>query len=222
MPPNPHDLPLDKLREETIDRLIVNYGHGRLSQDALERRLDQALDAGDHAVLVALTEDLDPKIDPDYLEEKRTQERHTQAADDNRDVKYLVNVFSGGTRSGRWTVPGELRVITLFGGTELDLSNAHLPAGPVRIRLLCLFGGVDVFVPEQMNVTVEAFCVFGGIGDKSRGSNDPDAPRVTIDGLVMFGGAEVKIRKGLRQRLLELAEDTRNLFTPRPDRNPDP
>ena len=45
MPVPPQDRPLTAVREETIDRLIVNYGHGKLSLEAFERRLDEALDA---------------------------------------------------------------------------------------------------------------------------------------------------------------------------------
>ena len=55
MPVAPQDRPLASLREETIDRLIVNYGHGKLSLEAFERRLDQALDAQTHDRLLALT-----------------------------------------------------------------------------------------------------------------------------------------------------------------------
>ena len=42
MPVTPKDKPIQTLREETIDTLIMNYGHGHLSLDAFERRLDQA------------------------------------------------------------------------------------------------------------------------------------------------------------------------------------
>jgi hypothetical protein len=44
MPVTPNDRPIETLREETIDQLIMNYGHGKLSREAFERRLDEALD----------------------------------------------------------------------------------------------------------------------------------------------------------------------------------
>ena len=31
------DRPLEKVREETIDQLVMNYGHGELSSEAFER-----------------------------------------------------------------------------------------------------------------------------------------------------------------------------------------
>jgi len=48
MPVTPHDRPIDALREQTVDQLIMNYGHGKLSREAFERRLDEALDSKSH------------------------------------------------------------------------------------------------------------------------------------------------------------------------------
>ena len=73
MPVPPQDRPLDAVREETIDRLIVNYGHGKLSLEAFERRLDQALDAKSADALVALTNDLELQVDRQYAQQKRAE-----------------------------------------------------------------------------------------------------------------------------------------------------
>ena len=56
MPVVPQDRPINALREETIDQLIVNYGHGKLSLAAFERRLDEALDTQSHDRLLELTQ----------------------------------------------------------------------------------------------------------------------------------------------------------------------
>ena len=37
------DRPIETLREEVIDTLIYNYSHGVISNEAFERRLDQAM-----------------------------------------------------------------------------------------------------------------------------------------------------------------------------------
>lgn len=55
MPAAAEDRPIDALREETVARLIMNYGHGKLSREAFERRLDSALAAKSHDQLIALT-----------------------------------------------------------------------------------------------------------------------------------------------------------------------
>jgi hypothetical protein len=210
--PDLRDRPLDALREETIDRLIANYGHGRISQPELEHRLDVALEATGHAALTELVADLDPDIDPRSVERKRAEMREKAPRGAVQDVRYLVSVFGATQRSGAWSVPEEVRAISIFGAIKLDLSEAQLAGRSVRIRLLCLFGGVEIFVPQPANVSVETFCAFGGISDRSTGSPDPSTPQILVDGLVLFGGADVKVRKDLRRKLMELADVMRGSF----------
>jgi len=104
MPVIAQDRPLDALRTETIDRLIMNYGHGRLSLEAFERRLDQALDAESHGTLEALTADLDLDVDERFIARKRAELGLEGAGKRDGRVEHVVNVFSAGGRSGRWTV----------------------------------------------------------------------------------------------------------------------
>jgi hypothetical protein len=221
MPVIPQDKPLDALREETVDQLIMNYGHGTLSLEAFQRRLDAAFDATEHQALQSLTRDLDLQVDSAYVAKKRESlELHPDhrlranddADEDVDDVEHIVHIFGGGDRSGDWTVPGELRVITIFGGTDIDLTDARFTSSNTRIRLLCLFGGVDIYVPEGVNTTVNAFCIFGGIDNKAPNSSDPRAPKLEVDGLVMFGGADVKLKKTVKERMLEFADGLRAVF----------
>ena len=49
MPVTPQDRPLDALREQTVDQLIMNYGHGKLSREEiaqLSRLISQAAKEG--------------------------------------------------------------------------------------------------------------------------------------------------------------------------------
>lgn len=142
MPVAPQDRPLNSVREETIDRLIVNYGHGKLSLEAFERRLDQALDAKSPDALVALTSDLDLQVDKQYAQQKRAEFGiRTEPVPYARDRSVMIHVFGGGNRSGAWTVPREIFMLNLFGGGEVDFSNARFTSPVVRVRMLTLFGG---------------------------------------------------------------------------------
>ncbi|MDZ7668563.1 MAG: LiaF-related protein [Gammaproteobacteria bacterium] len=214
----PQDKPLDALREETIDRLIMNYGHGVLSLEAFQRRLDEAFDASDHQTLQNLTADLDLQVDSAYVQQKREslelhpRQRLDPDTGDVDDVEHIVYIFGGGDRGGNWTVPGELRVITIFGGADIDLTEARFTSANTRIRLLCLFGGVDIYVPEGINTTVNAFCIFGAVDNKAPNSSNPWAPRLAVDGLVMFGGADVKLRKTVKERMQDFADGLRSMF----------
>lgn len=222
MPVTIEDRPLEAVREETVDRLIVNYGHGRLSLDAFQRRLDDAFDADSQQRLLVLTEDLDLQVDAGYLEQKR-QELGVRYADErdmdgDGEVEYLVNVLGGSDRTGAWVAPAEIRVITVMGGGDIDFTDARFTSRTVRVRVLCLFGGVDIYVPEGVNATVKMFNVVGGVSNKAPSTMDPLAPRILIEGLVMFGGLDVKVRRTFKERMLQFATELRGLFGQTPAR----
>jgi hypothetical protein len=218
MPPAPQDRPLPALREETIDRLIVNYGHGKISLEAFERRLDEALDAQSHDQLVALTADLELAVDAEYAARKRSElgvdgARVAPAGSGvSREPELMVNIFGGSNRRGAWTVPPEIKMINVFGGAELDFSAAEFAAPTTRISVFCLFGGATIYVAENINVVARAHCLFGGIDNRAPSNNGAAAPTIVIEGLVIFGGASIKIRKSMKDRWLELAEQFKSAF----------
>ena len=68
------DRPIESVREEVIDQLIMNYSHGKLSHEAFERRLDKAIECQCNKEIVALVEDLELTVDKNYVEEKKKDE----------------------------------------------------------------------------------------------------------------------------------------------------
>lgn len=213
MPVTPEDRPLDALREDTIDQLVMGYGHGRLSLEAFQRRLDEAYDTNEHAVLARLTEDLDEVIDPGYVASKREELAvHYAPDDDVDDVEYVVDVLSGGQRGGEWTAPGEIRVFNLMAGTDLDFTHARFCSRVTRVRVFCLCGGVNIFVPEGVSTSVKAFNILGGVSNKAPDTRDPTAPRLIVEGLVIMGGVDVKVKRTMKERMVELANTLRARF----------
>jgi hypothetical protein len=59
---------------------------------------------------------------------------------------------------------------------------------------------------------MRAFSIFGGMDNKAPNTVDPNAPRLVIEGLVIFGGGDVKLKKTFRQRLVEFADGLRSFF----------
>ena len=215
MPVAAVDRPIDAVREQTIDQLILNYGHDKLSLAAFERRLEAALDATEQAQLVELTADLDLQSDPTYAAKKRKHLFGVDSSEESKDTEYLINALSGTERSGPWTVPSELRVFNLMGGTDIDFCDATFSNRVTRVKMLCIMGGMDIKVPEGVNVSVQAFCLLGGVGNKARGRHDPDAPTLIIEGLVLLGGVDIKVKvkkKSTKERLLRFADDIRAMF----------
>ena len=107
-----------------------------------------------------------------------------------------IAIFSGAERKGVWDPPRTLNAIAVFGGCEIDLREARIPAGGMTINAAVLFGGLEVIVPEDLNIQVNGAGIFGGFGGKSRkASNDPRTPTVKISGVAIFGGVDVKIKR---------------------------
>jgi hypothetical protein len=211
----PQDRPLASVREETIDRLIVNYGHGKLSLEAFERRLDQALDAKSADALLTLTADLELQADKQYAQQKRAEFGvQTAPAPNARARSFMIHIFGGGNRGGAWTVPEEIFMLNLFGGAEIDFSTARFTTNVTYIKMLCLFGGAHFYVNENINTVSNVISIFGGVDNRGPSNPDPSVPTVVIDGFCMFGGASIRIKKTLKERWLAFAGQVREAFGP--------
>jgi predicted membrane protein len=84
-------------------------------------------------------------------------------------------------------------LVNIFGGTELDLSQADF-TGTAVIELETIFGGTKLLVPSNWSVKSEAVTIFGGIEDKRRMQAGTETPEKTlfIRGTVIFGGIDIK------------------------------
>jgi predicted membrane protein len=79
-------------------------------------------------------------------------------------------------------------VDTWFGGGVIDLRDATLDPAGATLRVRSIFGGGQVVVPESWRVTLAVSGV-GGAGDVRPASDRPvQAPHLTIEGVVAFGG----------------------------------
>lgn len=87
-------------------------------------------------------------------------------------------------------------VTTIFGGVELDLSEANMQAEEATLAVTAIFGGVEIRVPPTWQVVFRGAPIFGGIEDKTRTARvqDPTAnlKSLVITGAVIFGGLELK------------------------------
>ena len=81
----------------------------------------------------------------------------------------------------------ELNVI--FGGAQLDLRNAIIE-GDCTVHANCIFGGITILVPENVNVKVSSSNIFGGCSDKT--AEHPGAHTIYAKGNSIFGGISIK------------------------------
>ncbi len=108
----------------------------------------------------------------------------------------LVAVFAGVTRKGPWRVPKRMDAVTIFAGAELDLRYAVLPPGEVRIRAICVLGGMEITVPPEMRVVDDGWAIMGGreIPPDTPESRRPDAPVLHLGGMTILGGVAIRRR----------------------------
>ena len=168
-----------------------------------------------HQEIVDLAGDLEKNTDTEFTSQKERQFNINYAASDNDETETIVNILGGSCRSGQWKVPREIRIITLFGGADIDFTDAIFTTPNVTIKILCLFGGTDISVPEDINVISKAFCILGGIDNSAPSIASRQAPTLTIEGLVMFGGLDIKIKRTIKEKFVAFANQMKTMFNNR-------
>jgi hypothetical protein len=206
------DRPIAALREEVIDQLIMNYAHGVISEQAFERRLNIATDSDDHELIAKQVEDLEMKVDQSYVTSKKTGLGINHASKPAVEEESITTIFSGNSRSGRWQVPKKLKLFTLFGGVDIDFTDAEFYHPTVTLDVFCLFGGNDIYVPENVNIVTKAFAIFGGVDNSAPCTADKNAPTVIIEGIVLFGGIDIKIKRTMKERFQAFAENLKQML----------
>jgi len=210
---NIEDRPLETVREEVIDQLIMNYSHGELSYTAFETRLDGAMESKSTVELSELVADLPLAVDKNYVDSKKHEMGINFTAGETEELDYIVNIFSGSDRSGAWKVAKEIRSISIFSGSDLDFSNAQFTQPVVRIKMFSLFSGDNIYVPENINIVTKAFCVFGSIDNKAPSNADRNAPTIIIEGFALFSGIDIKVKQTIKEKFVNFADNLKKMFS---------
>jgi predicted membrane protein len=96
---------------------------------------------------------------------------------------------------------GEVDVV--MGGAVIDLRGAGLASDGATIDVFAMFGGIDLIVPEGWRVIGRVTPLFGGFEDNTVPPADPGAPALTVHGMVLMGGVEVKHGRDASSRRAE-------------------
>ena len=84
------------------------------------------------------------------------------------------------------------------------------------MKVLCVFGAVDIFAREGIATTIKTMCLFGSVENNVPGAEEPDAPHLVVDGFVLFGAVDAKIKRTLKERLFEFANSLRQMLGDQP------
>ncbi|MGN0161053.1 MAG: LiaF transmembrane domain-containing protein [Lachnospiraceae bacterium] len=96
-----------------------------------------------------------------------------------RDIRFDNEEFHG----------AELTAV--FGGVKCDLRDAVIEKDCV-INASAVFGGIDLIVPENVNVKIRSNSLFGGISDKRKHPVGDYTETIYVNGTCMFGGVDIR------------------------------
>ena len=79
----------------------------------------------------------------------------------------------------------------IFGGVSLDLRKAIIK-NDVVINASAIFGGIDLFVPDNVKVKIKSNAIFGGVSNKKKDVDLGDNNVIYVNATCLFGGVEIK------------------------------
>ena len=165
-------------RERVAELLQRACGDGRLTLEEFSVRVGAVWAAEDEAGLARATEGLPT----------------TPVVGSSRTVEKLITVFSQTRRRGRWRLRGNrLGTYTVFGQAELDLRHIATGEDVIEISGSCVFGQLQVIVPEGVEVDFSGFSMFTAQDVRlAPVPRVPGTPEIRVHVTTWFSNVEVK------------------------------
>jgi len=193
----------DQQREQAVLALRGDLLAGRLTLEEFSERAETAYRARTGGELVRVREDL-PVVAPARVRSARKPTRLTAA------------VFGHVVRRGRLKLRRRTLAVGAFADVDLDLREAEIAAPQVTVRVFAVFGNVDVYVPEGIDVDVGGTIVFGRRREWGRDVAYENAPTLRVHTRGLFGTIDVwrvphQMRGDYGEILREMREQQREL-----------
>lgn len=107
------------------------------------------------------------------------------------NLKSICAIFSSQNANYDSQVFDGAEINAVFGGAKCDLRNAIIESDCV-INATSIFGGIDIYLPDDVNVKVNSNSIFGGVSNKRNTAYINGAFTVYINATCMFGGVDIK------------------------------
>jgi len=117
--------------------------------------------------------------------------KQVRASGDPADTLSGVAILGGWSRKSSSTSFRGGELTAMLGGCEVDLRNAAIH-GDAVIDVFAMWGGIEIRVPEDWTVINRVTPLMGGVEDNSRPPVGTSPHRLTIRGVVVMGGIEIK------------------------------
>jgi Domain of unknown function (DUF1707)/Cell wall-active antibiotics response 4TMS YvqF len=168
----------DADRERTVALLRDHAAEGRLTLEEFTDRVSAAYLARTNDDLEELARDL--------------PSAHAPVRSRRRPTRLVFSMFGSTEREGRIRVRRRVACLMGFGNIDLDLRQATLEGDVIAIVALGMFGAIDVYVPEGVEVDLHGFTLGGH--KRARGNDPsprPGTPLVRVFAVSIFAGIDV-------------------------------
>lgn len=103
-----------------------------------------------------------------------------------KNAKSYVAIFSEVDEKIK-EVTSDFSAVSIFGGVNIDLRKAKIEKD-LYIEATTIFGGIEIRVPDNVNVKCDGVPIFGGAENKTNSEGDKT---VTIHYTCIFGGVDI-------------------------------
>jgi hypothetical protein len=168
----------DADREHAVVLLREHAAQGRLTLEEFTERMSEAYLARTNDELDELARDLPVA--------------HAPVASRRRPTRFVLAILGSNEREGRLRVRRRVGCLMGLGNIDLDLRQATFDGDVITIFAVGVFGAIDVYVPEGVEVDLHGFALGG---HKGAHGNDPlpvaGTPLVRVFAVSVFAGIDV-------------------------------
>lgn len=129
-----------------------------------------------------------------FKKKKWEQNFNTLNSDGNDDVMDTTSILGGVKKSVLSKNFKGGQILNVFGGVEIDLSQADID-GIIVLDVTQIFGGIKLIIPAHWELKSEITSVLGGIEDKRKNLsalNIAEGKTLIIRGTSILGGIDIK------------------------------
>ena len=110
--------------------------------------------------------------------------------EDEKTMDSQTAIFSGSDRTYNDEAFHGSTLAAVFGGVDLNLKKAKFTKDTV-IKAFCLFGGIEIVVPDDVVVKLRSGFIFGGFSDDRKNATEKGKYTIYIDAAGGFGGVTI-------------------------------
>jgi hypothetical protein len=168
----------DAEREHAVEILGNAAVEGRLSVDELDERIESAYATRSVGELDRLLADVSRDAFPDErtVASRRRSDR-IAVREGPGGTRRVVSIMGGNHRRGHWRIARHCAVVSIMGGSEIDLCDVELSHPATQLNVYSAMGGATIRVPDGVRVQVSKLAIMGAndvrLGDRPPRPGDP-------------------------------------------------